>query len=1207
MHANRPTIGVLTGWDLYGGTLDTFLQPVLQGIRAAVRRKGLNLLIACNMSRQAETEGAWPIVAPNVDFLPVGPWNTAGLVAVLPFVESWQSRYFETLLRDGFPLVFAGTGQSGPSVAVDNRGGIYQALEHLAAHGHQRIAFIAGRPERMHGDSGERYRAYQAGLKALDLPFNPDLVAYGSHQDESGRRAMAEILDRDVPFTAVLASNDASASGVLEALRSADLRVPHDVAVIGFDDRLQAKALEPPLTTVHHPIFELGYQAVNALHAMIEGRSPGPHTLRVPTRLVIRESCGCTSDMITHPNSERAPICSVEDAVDEAPATLAARMAEAVRNETQALSFEEITELCERLEAAWRTLWHDEKEGRFLRTVHRTLDRVITRGAEPGPWQNAVTILREASPPPPPAASGDPQMWEHRVETRYHQARIAISKATQMQSTRRRLYQTEQAEEVGQMTASLFGAQDESEIYDRLEENLPISGIQEMTVVFYEPEDDDPVAWSRVPWRSGGRGAQRFETRTFPPHAWGADGERFELALVPMAVRDDLRGFCAFRSEDLVPLAAITRQLTAAIREVWLYREAIEGRRLAEEANRLKSRFLSTVSHELRTPINLITGLSDLLLKEGGGKSSEHVSAQRQDIQRIYTTGQHLDSLIRDVLDLASSEVNQLKLTREPLDMTEVLEAASTIGQQLTREKGLAWHADVPDDLPRVLGDRARLRQVVLNLLNNAVKFTDRGGITLTARHTGESVTVTVQDTGLGIPKNEQDVIFDEFRQSERTTARGCAGMGLGLAICKRLIEEHGGQIGVTSSGEEGAGSTFFFSIPILEEALPPENQDVATSAKRRICVLLKNGDQAPELRRRLRDHNVQVDLCSVEHTERWIRHVTVSPPDIILLDRQVTAEQGWEIIQVLKGNPTTKTIPLLFFNLDQDQQQGSLLNVDYMTKPMGTTELSQALRRQGLMQPGDGSEKTILIVDDNPDVLAMHTSVVTSRTPQHRVLQARGGEEALEIIRQERPDLILLDLMMPGIDGFDVLAAMRDETMDLQTPVIVLTSKRLTEEDMRRLNQGMASVLSKGVFSAEETLDHIEAALDHTLQPESEAHRIVLQAIAYVHTHYGESLTRQDIASYVNVSNRHLNRCFKEEMDITPITYLNRYRIKEAKRLLATTQRPITEIGLEVGFSSGGYFTRVFKQETGMAPSEYRRGLHEDAASIPEASRYLE
>lgn len=1196
MDTKKVTIGVLTGWDLYEGTLDTFLQPVLQGIRAAAHQKNLNLLIGCNMSRPEETEGAWPIVAPNVDFLPVGPWNTDGLIAVLPFVETWQSRYFEDLLQDAFPVVFAGTGQSGLSVAVDNRDGIYQALDHLAAHGHERIAFIAGRPERMHGDSGERYRAYQTGLERLDFPFNPDLIAYGSHGYEAGQRAMTEILDRGVPFTAVLASNDASAGGAIEALRRAGLRVPHDVAVIGFDDRLQAQAQAPPLTTVHHPTFELGYQAVNLLHDKIRGDVENDQTVRVPARLVIRESCGCTSSMITSLNPTPMPACTVRDHVAGDPAT---KMAQAVRNETQHLSFEAIKTLCKDLQTAWEVALDDGHGDRFIRAIHRTLDQVLAQNGNASAWQSAITFLREeyaeASESKPSRRRGR----KDNVETIYHQARIAISKAAQVQNARRRLYQAEQAEELGQMTANLFGAQDEAEIYAKLEESLPISGIEEMAIVFYESGADESVGWSSVPWRSRGQKAQRFATRTFPPEAWYEDGEAYQLALTPMVVRDDLRGFCAFRSEDLEPLASITRQLTSALREVLLYRDAIKGQRLAEEANRLKSRFLSMVSHELRTPINLITGLSDLLLKQGDEAVSKRVSAQREDIEHIYTTAQHLDSLIRDVLDLASSEINQLTLSREPLDMAEILNAVSPIGRQLTREKDLTWHADIPDQLPLVIGDRARLRQVVLNLINNAVKFTERGEVALTARHTGDSVTVTVRDTGLGIPLDEQDVIFDEFRQSERTTSRGCAGMGLGLAICKRLVEDHGGEIGVTSPGLEGTGSTFYFSIPIAEDIPSSKREGSDAAGTQRLVVLLKDQEATPDLQRRLSKHDVRVDLYPIDRTDRWLSRLLASPPDVILLDQHVTAEQGWEIINVLKGNPVTKTVPLLFFSLDQNSQQGSLLNVDYMTKPMGTTELLEALARQGLMQEADVADKQILIVDDDPDVLDMHTSVVTSQAPRYNVLQARSGEDALEIIRRERPDLILLDLMMPGMDGFDVLAAMRDEKMDLQTPVIVLTSKSLTEEDMRRLNQGMASVLSKGIFSAEETLAHIEAALKHTLQPESEGYRIVLQAIAYVHAHYNESLTRDDIASHISVSNRHLNRCFKQELGITPMSYLNRYRIKEAKRLLTTTQRNITDIGLEVGFSSGGYFTRVFKQEVGVAPSEYKRRIQEETETI--------
>ena len=285
-----------------------------------------------------------------------------------------------------------------------------------------------------------------------------------------------------------------------------------------------------------------------------------------------------------------------------------------------------------------------------------------------------------------------------------------------------------------------------------------------------------------------------------------------------------MSGFVAFDTGNLELCADIVRQLTAALRGVWLYREAVEarrsaeeGRRLAEEANRLKSRFLSVVSHELRTPLNLICGLSDMLLREGEQVGPLECRVSRKDVERIYVGAQHLDSLIRDVLDLARSDMGQLKLVCEPLDLTEVLQAVSAIGEQLARDKELAWQAEIPESLPRVWGDRTRLRQVALNLVNNAVKFTARGEIALTAIVEDGNVIVAVCDTGLGIPVEEHRVIFDEFRQSERTTVRGYGGLGLGLAICKRLVEMHGGEIGVYSSGEEGGGSTFYLSLPVME------------------------------------------------------------------------------------------------------------------------------------------------------------------------------------------------------------------------------------------------------------------------------------------------------------------------------------------------------------------------------------------------------
>jgi len=685
-------------------------------------------------------------------------------------------------------------------------------------------------------------------------------------------------------------------------------------------------------------------------------------------------------------------------------------------------------------------------------------------------------------------------------------------------------------------------------------------------------------------------------------------------------IQNEVCGFVAFEAGNLDPIADIVRQLGAALRGVRLYREAVEARQLAEEgkrlaegANRLKSRFLSMVSHELRTPLNLITGLSNMLLDEyeeeerkgranrkdhlnRGNRQSEenrppglHNSLQ-EDLKRIFISAQHLDGLIRDVLDLASSDVGQLKLVCEPLDMTDVLDAVAVIGEQLAHDKGLIWRVEIAKNLPRIWGDRTRLRQVTLNLISNAVKFTTRGEINLSAFAESGRVTVSVNDTGLGIPVHEQSVIFDEFRQSERTTARGYGGLGLGLAICRKLVEMHGGDIGVCSSGKEGEGSMFFFSIPGIAQQMDLSEKSVPFSEAQRVLLLVKDTHGGEMLQNDLTRRGFETELCLISEGTDWLAALLIAAPDVVVLDLGLTSESGWEILKIMKENPATKNIPVLFFTIEQNADHGSLLEIDYLTKPLGTAALAEILTAKGFFQQEVTQDTggTILVVDDEPGILELHARIVASQLPGYRVLLARDGRQALQIIHQERPALVLLDLMMPELDGFAVLEEMRQNDLTRNIPVVVITGQALTEEDMQRLDSGVASVLGKGMFTVEETLAHLANALAHKRKPGSEAQRIALKAMAYIHANYNEPISRSDVAAHVGLSERHLTRCFHQEVGMTPITYLNRYRVKQAKILLDGGEKGITEIAVEVGFSSSSYFSRVFREEVGVSPRAY-------------------
>ena len=635
------------------------------------------------------------------------------------------------------------------------------------------------------------------------------------------------------------------------------------------------------------------------------------------------------------------------------------------------------------------------------------------------------------------------------------------------------------------LTDRLLDALEETQIHEILAKHLPDLDIHTSMLALFEAEDGDPVAWSDLRnVLAADQPPSRFRTREFPPP--GLFEGPFHLTLIPLVAHSDQLGFMVFGTEQLDLYGAIVQQLGGAFSTARLYRQAVEARQSAEEANRMKSRFLSTISHELRTPLNLIVGLSGILLQESESGDAPLPESAQRDVERIQAYAQHLGGLIGDVLDLATSDAGQLRLNKDFVDLGNALRMVSDSGRQLASDKGLAWRATLPKMGPWVWGDVTRLRQAVLNLVNNAIKFTTSGEINLKVKPGKGAVTVLVHDTGLGIPPDEQEAIFSEFSRSERSIVLGYKGLGLGLAICKRLVELHGGTISVRSTGKAGDGSTFSFTLPTVQ---PPADQ-----------IRGSDPDDFAEMK----------DLTSA-----------LKAPEIIGSEAQT-------------------------FN--------------------------------------------ILVVDDEPNTLDLHTRIVQSHSPSNRVLKARSGREALETLEREPIDLVLLDLQMPGMDGFGVLEKMRADEHMHKIPVIVVTGQVLTESEMARLHRGVASVLEKGLFSLDETVLHIGAALEHKHRLSGEAQRLVRKAMAFIHENFTEPISRREIAQHISISEDYLTFCFRQELGTTPIRYLQRYRVNRAKQLLRNSEKSITEIALMVGFSDSGYFSRIFHREAGMSPEAFRR-----------------
>jgi signal transduction histidine kinase/DNA-binding response OmpR family regulator len=1176
----RPTIGFLSTRSVYEGTtIDNYTHTLLRGICAAARESDCNLLIGCGISLPGSplaSRAAWFAPGKGVDFVPIGPWNADGLIIIPDDLSDSQFQYLQDLIRSGYPIVFTTTEKPGPHVAVDNAGGIRQAFDHLLQHGHHRIAFIAGK--KAHGgDSAERLAAYRQALFEAGIEEDERLIAFGEHRRKEGSLAMQKILDTGTPFSAMIASNDISCIGAMHILRASGKRIPEDVAVIGFDDITEARAQWPLLTTVRHPIYTLGFQALLSTLELINGRKSEEVSKRIPTKLVIRQSCGCHPEYISvaHSDSSTMGVTTYQTA-------LAHMMADCTYIEITYGTHEEIESLCRYLVKGLFSSLEQHDSMPFDIATKRIAEWIESNKEDPSAWYSTFYILRNGLKR---ILSLIPDSDSDLANVMVDRAQHVIADMAQRQAATALLLHMETSDRLGLMTSELLSALDIPSIADILAHHLPQLGFQHALAAHYTPPEDDPLSHATVLLNTGmpeSITGKDFLTHQFPPPGLFPSEATFQMAIFPLLIDELTNGFVALSATHFELCAAIVHNLASALRSSQLFHDALEGRQLAEEANRLKSRFLSMVSHELRTPLSLIVGLSEMVLHE----ESMLTDAASRDIEQINTSAQHLASLIGDVLDLASSEAGRLRILREPLNLTEVLSVAVKIGEQMAHERGLAWSAQLPQQGPWVIGDRTRLRQVTLNLINNAIKFTSKGQVVLNVSVEDKRVAVSVSDTGIGIPPEEQEVIFHEFYRSEHAVQSGYGGLGLGLSITKQLVEQHGGQIGVRSPGDLGSGSTFFFELPIASTDKPPPDLYAPLSVvSNSVMVLTERTDPADQLCTYLRDRGFDVRIYCIDEQSDWLSDVIATPPAVLILGNRLAMRMGWAIIGMLKRQPVTEHIPVLVYALDTENDQGEFLELNYRHKPMHPEQLADELTRY--CQPKDG-QHTVLVVDDDQKILDLHSRMV--KQMGCRTITAQNGLEALNEIERNRPDLILLDLMMPEMDGFAVLDELRKNKTMRDIPVIVLTARLLSEADLERCNRGVSAILSKGLLNTSETLDLIETALSrqHTLGRATQQH--IRQAMACIHTRYAEPLSREDIARHIGINADYLTDCFRQELNITPVTYLRRYRILKARELLETTDFSITQVGLEVGFSGCAHFSRTFHREVGMSPRAYRR-----------------
>ena len=558
----RTTIGVLAGWQVYERTTPNwYLEAVFRGVAESGRALDCDVFLSCGIDSRIDDPGlvrpAWPTVDGGESFVPVGSWNTDGLVFVSPLRTASRREYAHALQEEGFPVVFVGGGDGHPAVVADSADGFRQALEHLRAHGHRRVAFVSGDPLDS-GDSRTRLADFTRLGRVLGLESG-DLIAPGLHSEEGGYEAMRTILAKGKAFSAVLASNDTSAIGAIRALAEAGRRVPQDVAVIGFDDQPAASAQVPPLATVHYPLAEAGRRATELLVDLIRlGRRP-PDTTAIPARLLVRRSCGCLR-RLAEPDDSGASA--------SLPFHLARRMAAAVGHAGSTLDPATSLALCERLADAFEASRREGSPTAFEGALAELLQRVEADGDRAHRWHPALSGLRRGLPTELSSAA------RIAAEDLLELGRVALSESADRQEPRRGLKDSVQADLVSALTVPLQSAQDETEILRLLAEHGPALGVRPVCLACYEGGEDDPFAWARVHLLAG-PGSQpappdRFETRRILREHLSAGPKASCLAILPLVRQGRPLGFLAVEAAAPAGGAAIARQLAVALESVRL-------------------------------------------------------------------------------------------------------------------------------------------------------------------------------------------------------------------------------------------------------------------------------------------------------------------------------------------------------------------------------------------------------------------------------------------------------------------------------------------------------------------------------------------------------------------------------------------------------------------------------------------------------------
>jgi signal transduction histidine kinase/CheY-like chemotaxis protein len=525
----------------------------------------------------------------------------------------------------------------------------------------------------------------------------------------------------------------------------------------------------------------------------------------------------------------------------------------------------------------------------------------------------------------------------------------------------------------------------------------------------------------------------------------------------------------AFSPEIVGLLKTFAAQSALAIQNARLFREIGDKSRQLEAADRHKSEFLANMSHELRTPLNAIIGYSEMLQEDAADLGAEQLT---DDLKKINAAGKHLLELINAVLDLSKIEAGKMELYLESFDVAGLVKDIAAVIQPLAAKNVNRLELRCPEDVGAMRADLTKVRQALFNLLSNACKFTDRGTISLAvareARDGQDWMVFCVSDTGIGMTPEQIARLFEAFSQADAATTRKYGGTGLGLALSRRLCRMMGGDVTVAS--EAGRGSTFTIRLPAhvaepAEEPVAPA--PLADHMPAGVGTVLVIDDEATvrDLMQRflIKEGFRVVTAAGGEEGLRWARELR---PDAITLDVMMPGMDGWAVLSALKADPDVADIPVIMLTIVDDKNLGYALGAsDYLTKPIDRERLVTVLKQHRRDRP-------VLVVDDDAEVRQLLRRMLEAEG--YAVVEAENGRVALERLGGESPSLILLDLMMPEMDGFEFVAELRRHEGWRAIPIVVITARDLSRDDRERLNGYVEKILQKGTYDRDHLLAEV-------------------------------------------------------------------------------------------------------------------------------------